>query len=202
MKKIITKFYTILLLVIISGCETSKSINYDLNVNKASTETYRVTNNAEIIGSIDSSGIYKWLGIPYAEKPINDLRWRAPREVENYSKKYEAISFKKPCVQFQSSLTNNGLVKPGAIVGSEDCLYLNIYSPALSKDQISRDNINLSVMVWIHGGGNTTGMPSEYNPEIFVKSENIIFVSISYRLGIFGWLSHPCLLYTSDAADE
>ena len=191
MKKIITKFYTILLLVIISGCETSKSINYDLNVNKASTETYRVTNNAEIIGSIDSSGIYKWLGIPYAEKPINDLRWRAPREVENYSKKYEAISFKKPCVQFQSSLTNNGLVKPGAIVGSEDCLYLNIYSPALSKDQISRDNINLSVMVWIHGGGNTTGMPSEYNPEIFVKSENIIFVSISYRLGIFGWLSHP-----------
>ena len=67
MKKIITKFYIILLLVTISGCETSKSINYDLNVNKASTETYRVTNNAEIIGSIDSSGIYKWLGIPYAE---------------------------------------------------------------------------------------------------------------------------------------
>ena len=46
MKKIITKFYIILLLVTISGCETSKSINYDLNVNKASTETYRVTNNS------------------------------------------------------------------------------------------------------------------------------------------------------------
>ena len=46
-------------------------------------------------------------------------------------------------------------------------------------------------MVWIHGGGNTTGMPSEYNPELFVKSEKIIFVSIAYRLGIFGWLSHP-----------
>ena len=191
MIKIITKLYIILLLITISGCETSKSINYDLNINKVSTETYRITNDTEILGSIDSSGVYKWLGIPYAEKPINDLRWRAPREIENYSKKYEAISFKKPCVQFQSSLTNNGLVKPGAIVGSEDCLYLNIYSPALSKDQISKDNINLPVMVWIHGGGNTTGMPSEYNPEIFVKSENIIFVSIAYRLGIFGWLSHP-----------
>ena len=46
-------------------------------------------------------------------------------------------------------------------------------------------------MVWIHGGGNTTGMPSEYNPEVFVRSEEIIFVSIAYRLGIFGWLSHP-----------
>ena len=191
MKKIIIKFYIIFLLVTISGCETSKSINYDLNVNKVSTKTHRITSDTEILGSIDSSGIYKWLGIPYAEKPINDLRWRAPREIENYSKKYEAISFKKPCVQFQSSLTNNGLVKPGAIIGSEDCLYLNIYSPALSKGQISRDNINLPVMVWIHGGGNTTGMPSEYNPELFVKSEKIIFVSIAYRLGIFGWLSHP-----------
>lgn len=191
MKKIITKFYIILLLITISGCEISRSINYDSNTNTASTATHRVTNDSEILGSIDSSGIYKWLGIPYAEKPINDLRWKAPRKIENYSKKYEAISFKKPCVQFQSSLTNNGLVKPGAIVGSEDCLYLNIYSPALSKDLISKDNINLPVMVWIHGGGNTTGMTSEYNPEIFVKSENIIFVSIAYRLGIFGWLSHP-----------
>ena len=48
-------------------------------------------------------------------------------------------------------------------------------------------------MIWIHGGGNTTGMPSEYNPERFVQSENIIFVSIAYRLGFFGWLSHPLI---------
>ena len=48
-------------------------------------------------------------------------------------------------------------------------------------------------MVWIHGGGNTTGMPSEYHPEVFVQSEDIIFISISYRLGIFGWLSHPLI---------
>ena len=58
MKKIITKFYIILLLVTISGCETSKSINYDLNVNKGSTDAYRVINISEIIGSIDSSVIY------------------------------------------------------------------------------------------------------------------------------------------------
>ena len=76
MIKIITKLYIILLLITISGCETSKSINYDLNINKVSTETYRITNDTEILGSIDSSGVYKWLGIPYAEKPINDLRWR------------------------------------------------------------------------------------------------------------------------------
>ena len=48
-------------------------------------------------------------------------------------------------------------------------------------------------MVWIHGGGNTTGMTSEYHPERFVKSENVIFVSMSYRLGFFGWLSHPLI---------
>lgn len=191
MIKIITKFYIILLLITLSACETSQSINLDTNKNKVSIETHRVTNYTEIIGTVDSLGIYKWLGIPYAEKPINDLRWRATRELKNYDKKYEAISFAQPCVQFQSSLTNNGLVKPGAVVGSEDCLYLNIYSPAFSKNSILSDNIKLPVMVWIHGGGNTTGMPSEYNPEAFVKSEEIIFVSIAYRLGIFGWLSHP-----------
>ncbi len=191
MKKIVTKFYIILFLVILSGCETSQSIKYELNRNKVSTETVRTINDTEILGSIDPLGIYKWLGIPFAEKPINDLRWKAPRELKSYNKKYEAVSFAKPCVQFQSSLTNNGLVKPGEIVGSEDCLYLNIYSPPLPKNLISSENVNLPVMVWIHGGGNTTGMPSEYNPEVFVKSENIIFVSVAYRLGIFGWLSHP-----------
>ena len=191
MIKIITKFYIILLLISLSACETSQSINLDTNKSKVSIETLRITSNTEIIGTVDSLGVYKWLGIPYAEKPINNLRWRATRELKNYDKKYEAVSFAEPCVQFQSSLTNNGLVKPGAVVGSEDCLYLNIYSPAFSKNSILNDNIKLPVMVWIHGGGNTTGMPSEYNPEVFVKSEEIIFVSIAYRLGIFGWLSHP-----------
>ena len=191
MIKIITKFYIILLLISLSACETSQSLNLDKNKSKVSIETLRITSNAEIIGTVDSLGVYKWLGIPYAEKPINNLRWRATRELKNYDKKYEAVSFAEPCVQFQSSLTNNGLVKPGAVVGSEDCLYLNIYSPAFSRNSILNDNIKLPVMVWIHGGGNTTGMPSEYNPEVFVKSEEIIFVSIAYRLGIFGWLSHP-----------
>ena len=191
MIKIITKFYIIFLLITLSACETSQSINLDTSKNKVSIETLRITNNAEIIGTVDSLGVYKWLGIPYAEKPINNFRWRATRELKNYDKKYEAVSFAEPCVQFQSSLTNNGLVKPGAVVGSEDCLYLNIYSPAFSKNSILNDNIKLPVMVWIHGGGNTTGMPSEYNPEVFVRSEEIIFVSIAYRLGIFGWLSHP-----------
>ena len=190
MIKIITKFYIIFLLITLSACETSQSINLDTSKNKVSIETLRITNNAEIIGTVDSLGVYKWLGIPYAEKPINNFRWRATRELKNYDKKYEAVSFAEPCVQFQSSLTNNGLVKPGAVVGSEDCLYLNIYSPAFSKNSILNDNIKLPVMVWIHGGGNTTGMPSEYNPEVFVRSEEIIFVSIAYRLGIFGWLSH------------
>ena len=56
-------------------------------------------------------------------------------------------------------------------------------------------------MVWIHGGGNTSGMTSEYNPERFVASQNIIVVTISYRLGLFGWFSHPELRNKSDGID-
>ena len=146
-----------------------------------------------MIGFIDQLGIQKWLGIPFAEPPINELRWRAPIKTSNWKNLKEVNSFSPPCVQFQSSLTADGLVKPGDIIGSENCLYLNVYAPSSSKNKLENNNELLPVLVWIHGGGNTTGMPSEYNPEIFVKTENIIVVSISYRLGFFGWLSHPLI---------
>ena len=83
MIKIITKFYIIFLLITLSASEISQSINLDTSKNKVSIETLRIINNAEIIGTVDSLGVYKWLGIPYAEKPINNFRWRATRELKN-----------------------------------------------------------------------------------------------------------------------
>ena len=57
-------------------------------------------------------------------------------------------------------------------------------------------------MVWIHGGGNTTGVTSDYNPEKLVSSQRVIVVSVSYRLGLFGWLSHPDIRKQSDKLDR
>lgn len=188
MKKITTIIYLSFIILFLTGCETIGPLKNKSKENFLSEKTKVVTNSGPIIGYIDELGIYKWFGIPFAEPPVDELRWNAPKKINNWERQKEANSFSQPCVQFQSSLTADGLVKPGAIIGSEDCLYLNIYAPHLKNN-----NELLPVMIWIHGGGNTTGMPSEYHPEKFVRSENIIFISISYRLGFFGWLSHPLI---------
>lgn len=188
MKKTTTIIYLSFIILFLTGCETIGPLKNKSKENFLSEKTKVVTNSGPIIGYIDELGIHKWFGIPFAEPPVDELRWNAPKKINNWEQQKEANSFSQPCVQFQSSLTADGLVKPGAIIGSEDCLYLNIYAPHLKKN-----NELLPVMIWIHGGGNTTGMPSEYHPEKFVRSENIIFISISYRLGFFGWLSHPLI---------
>ena len=193
MRKIKTITYLFFVILLLSGCETTQSVRLNLEENLLSPETRLMTDNGPVIGFIDQLGVKKWLGIPFAEPPISELRWRAPIKINNWKTLKEVNSFSPPCTQFQSSLTADGLVKPGDIIGSEDCLYLNVYAPNSSKNKLEDNNELLPVMVWIHGGGNTTGMPSEYNPEIFVKTENIIFVSMSYRLGFFGWLSHPLI---------
>ena len=193
MRKIKTITYLFFVILLLSGCETTQSVRLNLEENLLSPETRLMTDNGPEIGFIDQLGVKKWRGIPFAEPPISELRWRAPIKINNWKTLKEVNSFSPPCTQFQSSLTADGLVKPGDIIGSEDCLYLNVYAPNSSKNKLENNNELLPVMVWIHGGGNTTGMPSEYNPEIFVKTENIIFVSMSYRLGFFGWLSHPLI---------
>ena len=194
MKNIIKISCLFFIILFLNGCESISLLKVDAPKKLLSEETNLITGSGPVVGYIDELGIHKWLGIPYAEPPTIDLRWKAPREINSWESIKEANSFSDPCVQFQSSLTADGLVKAGDIVGSEDCLYLNIYAPSPKKGVKNNNNNKLlPVMVWIHGGGNTTGMPSEYHPEVFVQSEDIIFISISYRLGFFGWLSHPLI---------
>ena len=192
---------TFLSIFAFTSCTTIDSIKPSSDIIKTSPDTVRSTNSGPVIGAEGEDGIHIWLGIPYAEPPIEKLRWKAPRNVSSWEKVYEAINFASPCVQIQSSLTGGGLAKPGDIVGNEDCLYLNIYAPAYTINSVPNENNKLPVMVWIHGGGNTSGMTSEYNPHKLVASQNVIVVTISYRLGIFGWFSHPELRNRSDGLD-
>ena len=75
-------------------------------------------------------------------------------------------------------------------MGDEDCLYLNVWAPANNS---SLDSEGLPVMFWIHGGGNTIGTANTYPGARLAGGENVIVVTINYRLGLFGWLSHPAL---------
>ncbi len=185
----------------LTSCETIDSIRPSSDIIKTSPDSLRLTNSGPVIGIEGEEGIHIWFGVPYAEAPVDKLRWKAPRNVNSWDKVYEATNFGSSCVQIQSSLTGGGLAKPGDIIGDEDCLYLNIYAPSYSVTSVPKEINKLPVMVWIHGGGNTSGMTSEYNPERFVASQNIIVVTISYRLGLFGWFSHPELRNKSDGID-
>lgn len=101
----------------------------------------------------------------------------------------EAIAFHDPCVQLSGPL--DGLPDDsGRVVGSEDCLYLNIWSPSSHQGV---DAEKLPVMLWIHGGGNTIGTANTYLGNKLAGGEKIVLVTINYRLGFLGWMSHPAL---------
>ena len=133
--------------------------------------------------SIGGKPLKTWVDIPYAQPPTGDLRWRAPRALAKTSNKFippEVTS----CVQESSAY---GAVQGDGIVGSEDCLYLDIRSP------MDVSNGALPVMVWIHGGGNVTGSKDYYDFSRLVVEEELVVVSINYRLGALGWFTHPAI---------
>jgi len=129
-----------------------------------------------------------WKGIPYAEPPIGELRWKAPMDAAPWEGIRRCCSYGPECVQYA--------VFPGSrIKGMEDCLYLNVWRPW-------SDATDLPVYFWIHGGGNTTGSASytpDYLGEEFVERTGAVYVSLNYRLGPMGWFTHPAL---RDAAGD
>jgi para-nitrobenzyl esterase len=123
-------------------------------------------------------------GIPYAAPPIGDLRWRAPQPVPAWEGVRKADRFSSNCMQNDAAWfpPNNGTRPPREI--SEDCLYLNIYTPAKSPGD------RLPVMFFVHGGGLTFSAGTYYDGEALAK-KGIIVVTFNYRLGVFGFLAHP-----------
>jgi para-nitrobenzyl esterase len=125
-----------------------------------------------------------WDDIPYAKPPIGELRWKAPRKINNLS---QIIIPKENnfCVQKPSGM--GGSEGDGFFSGSEDCLYLDVKTP------LNKINRKLPVMFWIHGGGNTSGLKDLYDFSTMVNRHNVVVVSINYRLGPFGWFTHPAI---------
>ena len=126
-------------------------------------------------------GLAVYRGIPFAAPPVGDLRWRAPQPVANWDGVKETVKFAPPCVQ--GMMMGPGGRSPAP---SEDCLYLNIWSPAKSP----RDRV--PVFVWIYGGGFAMGSTSEatYGGEK-LANRGVMLVSIAYRVGQMGFFVHP-----------
>jgi len=140
--------------------------------------------------SLDGS-VEMFLGIPFAEPPIGDLRFSAPKPIQKRQKEISCVDMPASPMQYPPNTFEcwdmNFQIPPSPI--SEDCLYLNIFKP-----KNVAENEKLPVFVWIHGGGFTSGSGTLplYSGENFVKN-NVIYVSINYRIGIFGFFAHPDL---------
>jgi para-nitrobenzyl esterase len=127
-------------------------------------------------------GVLRFNGVPFAKPPVGALRWRMPEAPEPWSGVRDASRFANIAPQVEST--------SGAVLGGtpgtrdEDCLYLNIQTPAC-------DGAKRAVMVWIHGGGFVTGAGSvgTYNGKYIVPRGDIVLVTINYRLGAFGFLN-------------
>ena len=128
------------------------------------------------------SGVRVFKGIPFAQPPTGELRWREPQPVKNWTGVRQAFEFGPRCMQARifddMQFRSNGV--------SEDCLYLNIWTPAKSNNE------RLPVLVYFYGGGFVSGDSSEprYDGES-MAAKGILVVSVNYRLGVFGFLAHP-----------
>tara|TARA_B110000259_G_scaffold99144_1_gene114484 strand:+ start:644 stop:2419 length:1776 start_codon:yes stop_codon:yes gene_type:complete len=143
-----------------------------------------VKTSSGISSGYSNSGVLNWDDIPYAQPPIGNLRWKAPRKIAN-SENLLLPKDNNFCVQRPSGM--GGSEGKGYFSGTEDCLYLDIKAPKNSSEK------QLPVMFWIHGGGNTSGLKDLYDFSKMVKRHDVIVVTINYRLGPFGWFTHPAI---------
>jgi len=141
-----------------------------------------------LISGVKKGDVSIFKGVPFAAPPVGDLRWKAPQPVTNWSgtracENFSASPMQGKPVPFMM-WTEEFIAPPEPL--SEDCLYLNIWSKGKSK------NDKLPVFVWIYGGGFVSGSAAcaVYDGEEMAK-QGIVFVSINYRVGPFGFLAHP-----------
>jgi para-nitrobenzyl esterase len=127
-----------------------------------------------VIEGARAGRVLRFLGVPYAQPPVGALRWRPPRPVRPWPGVRPAERSGPPCQQWQ-----------GAPLGSENCLYLDVTVPRRPGPK--------PVLVFLHGGGLTTGSGSDYDPARMAVQGDVIVVTVDFRLGIFGFFGHAGL---------
>ncbi|XP_028635093.1 acylcarnitine hydrolase-like [Grammomys surdaster] len=161
--------------------------------NSSESSPIRNTHTGQVRGSLvhvkdTKTDIYIFLGIPFAKPPVGQLRFAPPEDPEPWNGVRDGTSFPAMCLQNHDMLSELGLpdmkMNLSSISMSEDCLYLNIYTPTYAHE-----GSNLTVMVWIHGGALVTGSASMFDSSLLTATEDLVVVNIQYRLGVLGFFS-------------
>jgi len=164
-----------LLLSTVGGCQRSTGQGLSAWTGNAKAWTLY----GKLDGKTNGEDALVWKGIPYAEPPVGDLRWKAPHDPAPWTETRKAYDFGSEFTQYDLT---------GSVKGSEDCLYLNIWRPQSDED-------DLPVYFWIHGGGNSMGAASEkgYDGVNLASKCNMVVVTVNYRLGPLGWFTCEAL---------
>jgi len=139
-----------------------------------------------VVRGLETDGNWAFLGVPYARAPVGKLRWRPPAPLEPWQGVRDALA---PGPLAPQPVPAPGSALPGDPQHqSEDCLHLSVWTPAL-------DESRRPVMVWVHGGGFTSGSAGNmlYRGALLARRCNVVVISVNYRLGALGFLAHPAL---------
>ena len=147
------------------------------------TGTYRGLMNFQERPGDPASGVNVFFGIRYGQAPVGTLRWKPPQAPNPGQGSIVANKLGTTCPQGRST-------------DSEDCLFLNVYTPSNVTAKSK-----LPVFIWIHGGALVNGAGSDYDPSVMVADNNIIVVTINYRLGSLGFLAASVLKATQAIAN-
>jgi para-nitrobenzyl esterase len=145
----------------------------------ASTSVIKIQNGSLQGQTVGNENQY--LGIPFAAPPVGQFRWRPTQPFGHWHGVFQATTFGNECPQL------NAL---GSFTGDENCLFLNVYTPVSAT--AAHGSKGVPVMVWIHGGGLTSGDASTYDPTPLV-SQGVIVVTFNYRLGLLGFFAQTSL---------
>jgi para-nitrobenzyl esterase len=154
---------------------------------------------AHLHGLVLAGGVTAWLGIPYADPPIGARRWHVSNGVQ-LTGTIDATHYGAACPQTDATVTwyrrlavamgSDGDVVPPGPATSENCLFLNVWTPS-TKARVGR---RLPVMVWIHGGSNTSGYSQEADYRgARLAAHGVVVVTLNYRLGALGFFAHPAV---------
>ena len=162
----------------------------------AEPATLRATEFGPVVGSNDKNQTHVWFGIPYAKPPVGPLRWRSPQPVKAWTKEFGALTRQPECLH-QRTLIGFKSGRKKTTIGAEDCLYLDVWAPRSAAENAAQTEEQLPVVVWLNGGGNKIGASSHISGHKFSGAQQLVFVSVSYRLGRLGFFSHRAIRNTS-----
>jgi len=179
-------FTAVVILTCLTGCQTPTSSPDDLTIQ---------LDGGLISGTpVGSDGqIRAYKGIPYAAPPVGDLRWKPPQPAKGWDGVRGTHQFSPVCPQPGSRFNVESSASIATQEQSEDCLYLNVWTGAVSSDE------RRPVMLWIHGGGLINGSGSRPKEDgAALARKGVVLVTINYRLGPLGYLAHPELTAESE----